>query len=77
MPMFVTEHLDKARLNRRRFFFFTSVFVLTSMATWFVADLYWRDANGLSGLEIALLLLFIPSLRRSRSGSARRLPDST
>jgi membrane glycosyltransferase len=60
MPMFVTEHMDKARLNRRRFFFFTSVFVLTSLATWFVADLYWRDPNGLSGLEIALLLLFIP-----------------
>jgi len=60
MPMFVTEHLEKARLNRRRLLFFSSVFVLTSLATWFVADLYWRDANGLTGLQIALILLFIP-----------------
>jgi membrane glycosyltransferase len=32
-------------LNRRRFVFFSSVFGLTSLATWFVADLYWRDAD--------------------------------
>ena len=55
-----TEHMDAARLNRRRFVFFSSVFVLVSLATWFVADLYWRDGDGLSGLEIVLLLLFIP-----------------
>ena len=60
MPHLVYEHLDKARLNRRRFVFFSAVFVLTSLATWFVADLYWRDAEGLTGLEIALLLLFVP-----------------
>jgi membrane glycosyltransferase len=57
---FVTEHMNAARLNRRRFVFFSSVFVLVSLATWFVADLYWRGAEGLSGLEIVLLLLFIP-----------------
>jgi membrane glycosyltransferase len=60
MTTFATEHMDAARLNRRRFVFFSSVFVLTSLATWFVADLYWRDAEGLSGLEIVLLALFIP-----------------
>jgi membrane glycosyltransferase len=60
MRIFITEHMDAARLNRRRFLFFSSVFVLVSLATWFVADLYWRDADGLSGLEIVLLLLFIP-----------------
>ncbi len=60
MKIFATEHMDSARLNRRRFVFFSSVFVLTSLATWFVADLYWRDGDGLSGLEIGLLLLFIP-----------------
>jgi membrane glycosyltransferase len=43
--IFITEHMDAARLNRRRFLFFSSVFVLTSMATWFVADLYWRDGR--------------------------------
>jgi membrane glycosyltransferase len=30
------------------------------VATWFVADLYWRDADGLTGLEIILLVLFVP-----------------
>jgi len=60
MKTLVTEHMDAARLNRRRFVFFSAVFVLTSLATWFVADLYWRGTSGLSGLEIALILLFIP-----------------
>jgi membrane glycosyltransferase len=60
MRIFITEHMDAARLNRRRFLFFSSVFVLVSIATWFVADLYWRDGNGLTGLEIILLLLFVP-----------------
>jgi membrane glycosyltransferase len=59
MRIFVTEHMDAARLNRRRFVFFSSIFILTSLATWFVADLYWRDREGLSGLEIVLLLLFV------------------
>ena len=60
MPHLVYEHMNAARLNRRRFFFFSAVFVLTSLATWFVADLYWRGAEGLTGLEIALLVLFVP-----------------
>ncbi len=59
MRVIATEQLSKARLNRRRFVFFSSVFVLTSLATWFVADLYWRDA-GLGSLEIILLALFVP-----------------
>jgi membrane glycosyltransferase len=60
MRVFDTEHMDASRLNRRRFVFFSSVFVLVSLATWFVADLYWRDADGLSGLEVVLLILFVP-----------------
>ncbi len=60
MRIFITEHMDAARLNRRRFVFFSSVFGLTSLATWFVADLYWRNVEGLSGLEIVLLVLFVP-----------------
>jgi membrane glycosyltransferase len=60
MKIFITEHMDAGRLNRRRFVFFSAVFVLTSLATWFVADLYWRDADGLTKLEIVLLALFVP-----------------
>lgn len=37
--------------------FFSSIFVLTSLATWFMADLLWR--GGLGGIEIALLALFV------------------
>jgi membrane glycosyltransferase len=59
MRIIATEHLDKARLSRRRFLFFSATFVLTSLATWFVADLYWSDGR-LDGLEIALLILFVP-----------------
>jgi membrane glycosyltransferase len=60
MKIFITEHMDSGRLNRRRFVFFSSVFVLTSLATWFVADLYWRDSSGFSGLQVVLLMLFVP-----------------
>lgn len=47
----------KSRLNRRRFSFFSAIFTLTSLATWFMADLLWRD--GITGAEITLLVLFV------------------
>ena len=48
--------MDPRRLNRRRFLFFSSIFVLTSLATWFMADLLWRA--GITRLEVSLLVLF-------------------
>jgi membrane glycosyltransferase len=57
MKLFLTEHMDQRRLGRRRFFFFSAIFGLTSLATWFMADLLWRD--GISVLEGALLGLFV------------------
>lgn len=51
------ERMTSARINRRRFSFFSSIFVLTSLATWFMADLLWR--GGLTGVELVLLLLFV------------------
>ena len=56
MRLFVTETMDARRLGRRRFFFFSSIFAFTSLATWFMADILWR--NGLNGIEIPLLILF-------------------
>ena len=53
----VHDRMTVARLNRRRFSFFSSIFVLTSLATWFMADLLWRD--GLTGVELTLLILFV------------------
>ena len=55
--IFDTSQMIPRRLRRRRFTFFSLVFVLTSLATWVMADLLWR--GGVGGLEIALLLLFI------------------
>ncbi len=57
MKTFSTDRLNKRRTARRRMAFFSSIFVLTSFATWFMADLLWR--NGLDGLEMALLVLFV------------------
>src|SRR5436305_4122489 len=57
MRLYLTEKMDARRLDRRRFLFFSSIFVLTSLATWFMADLLWR--GGLTGLELTLLVLFV------------------
>ncbi|MBI5691712.1 MAG: glucans biosynthesis glucosyltransferase MdoH [Verrucomicrobia bacterium] len=56
MTLLLSGRMDPRRLIRRRFLFFSAIFVLTSIATWFMADLLWRD--GLSGLELLLLGLF-------------------
>jgi membrane glycosyltransferase len=57
MRLFLSEQMNAKRLSRRRFLFFSTIFVLTSLATWFMADLLWRD--GITGIEILLLLLFV------------------
>ncbi len=57
MRLFLTEKMDQRRLNRRRFLFFSTIFAFTSIATWFMADLLWR--NGLLAIEVALLVLFV------------------
>lgn len=54
---FFSERMDARRLGRRRFLFFSAIFVLTSLATWFMADLLWR--GGITRLELGLLLLFV------------------
>ena len=53
-----SDFIDPSRLKRRRRLFFTSVFVLTSLATWFMADLLWND-SGIRGVEWLLLVLFV------------------
>ena len=57
MPIFFSDRMDARRLNRRRFLFFSAILVLTGLASWFMADLLWR--NGITGLEIAMLILFV------------------
>lgn len=43
---------------RRQVFFFTTVVVMTGLATWVMADILWR--GGLTGIEKAILVLFVP-----------------
>src|SRR4029078_10158959 len=57
MRVFLTEQMNVKRLNCRRFLFFSTIFVLTSLATWFVSYWLWRD--GINALEVVLLLLFV------------------
>jgi len=57
MRLFLTEKMDQRRLNRRRVLFFSAIFAFTAIATWFMADLLWR--GGLTGIEVALLILFV------------------
>lgn len=57
MRLYLTETMDKGRLNRRRFLFFSCIFGVTSLATWFMADLLWRD--GINTVEFFVLVLFV------------------
>lgn len=58
MKLFVTEQPEPGRLARRRATFFSSAFLLTSLATWFMADLLWQT-EGINGIEWVLLPLFV------------------
>jgi membrane glycosyltransferase len=55
--LYFNADMDVRRLNRRRFLFFSAIFVLTSIATWFMADLLWF--RGMTALEWTLLALFL------------------
>ncbi len=57
MTLHLTKEMDARRLDRRRFLFFSGIFGLTSVATWFMADLLWRD--GVTVIGAALLGLFV------------------
>ena len=46
------------RSARRQFLFFSTVLALTGFAAWVMADILWR--GGLTGVEMALLILFVP-----------------
>jgi len=56
-PAFTVEQTDRHRVGRRRITFFSLTFLLTSLATWFMADLLWRD--GMTGVEWVVLVLFV------------------
>jgi membrane glycosyltransferase len=53
---FNVEQVDKARVSRRRATFFSLIFLLTSLAAWFMADLLWQGSVRLA--DIPLFALF-------------------
>ncbi|MBL9215853.1 MAG: glucans biosynthesis glucosyltransferase MdoH [Opitutaceae bacterium] len=55
--LFTVEQVDRGRVGRRRITFLTLVFLLSSLATWFMADLLWRD--GMEAVEWVVLVLFV------------------
>ena len=46
----------KSRVSRRRVTFFSLIFLLTTVAAWFMADLLWQGPMNLS--DLPLLVLF-------------------
>ncbi|MFA5262421.1 MAG: glucans biosynthesis glucosyltransferase MdoH [Opitutaceae bacterium] len=54
--LFEATKMNPRRLNGRRFLFFSSIFVIASLAVWVMADLLWQD--GITGIETSLLVLF-------------------
>ncbi|HLP00896.1 MAG TPA: glucans biosynthesis glucosyltransferase MdoH [Opitutaceae bacterium] len=60
--LFVTERLERRRVIKRRFVFFTTIFLLTSLAGWFMADLLWNSGTHpgrMSPIEWVVLVLFV------------------
>src|SRR6478736_8282111 len=53
---FTVEQVDKSRVSRRRATFFSLIFLLTSLAAWFMADLLWQ--GGVNLADLPLLVLF-------------------
>lgn len=56
---FTVEQVDKSRVSRRRATFFTLIFLLTSVATWFMADLMWRGAPNYADLPVLALFTIL------------------
>ncbi len=56
---FTVEQVDKSRVSRRRATFFTLVFLLTSVAVWFMADLLWHGPVDAVGLLVLILFTIL------------------
>lgn len=52
---FTVEQVDKARVSRRRATFFSLIFLLTTLAGWFMADLLWRGPGSYADLPVLVL----------------------
>lgn len=74
--LFVPDRLDRGRIVKRRFVFFTTIFLLTSLATWFMADLLWNSGTKpghMSPIEWVVLTLFVVLFAHVATGFAHAL----
>jgi membrane glycosyltransferase len=56
---FTVEQVDKTRVSRRRATFFSLVFLLTTLAAWFMADLLWRGPTNYADLPVLVLFTIL------------------
>ena len=56
---FTVEQVDRSRVSRRRATFFTLVFLLTTLASWFMADLLWRGPSNYADLPVLVLFAIL------------------
>ena len=56
---FTVEQVDKARVSRRRATFFSLIFLLTTLAAWFMADLLWRGPGSYADLPVLVLFTIL------------------
>lgn len=68
---FTVEQVDKSRVSRRRATFFSLIFLLTSLATWFMADLLWQGS--FNPVDLPLLALFAVLFANIATGFATAL----
>lgn len=59
MTLFNTERVDGRRLARRRTVFFSCVFLLTTLCSWFFADILWVPGVPLTVSGVVLAGLFV------------------
>jgi membrane glycosyltransferase len=56
---FTVEQVDKTRVSRRRATFFSLIFLLTTLASWFMADLLWRGPGNFVDLPVLILFTIL------------------
>lgn len=56
---FTVEQVDRARVSRRRATFFSLIFLLTTLASWFMADLLWRGPGSYTDLPVLVLFTIL------------------
>ncbi len=74
--LFVADRFDRRRVVKRRFLFFTTIFLLTTLAAWFMADLLWNSGarpGHMSPIEWVVLALFVVLFAHVATGFAHAL----